>query len=277
MRLSKSRFTAGLARDAGADHIWSIFASAGAGGTITPSGQVMVPNGTNQSFTITPSATYHIAGLAVDGVNVTPVSVFTFTNVRANHTIAASFALTFHTLTVVVTGPGSVSKNPDQAKYLEGSTVDLTATPAAGYVFVGWTGAASGTTNPITLTMDTNKSIGAAFDPPSFVITATAGDGGTITPSGSVAVSQGASQRFVIAPDPGSHISNVVVDDASLGAMASYDFTNVTAAHTIAAAFAPGSLFEETGVSFPPYNDGSLPPAWGDFDGDGWPDLFTPY
>ena len=39
----------------------------------------------------------------------------------------------------------------------------LTATPSAGYVFVGWNGDASGNTNPLTVTMDANKSIGATF------------------------------------------------------------------------------------------------------------------
>jgi hypothetical protein len=45
-----------------------------------------------------------------------------------------------------VIGSGSVTKVPDQPLYDYGSSVELTATPAAGWHFVGWSGDASGTT-----------------------------------------------------------------------------------------------------------------------------------
>jgi hypothetical protein len=73
--------------------VWTITASAGANGSIAPSGAVSVPNGADQTFTITPDTGYHVATLTVDGSPVTPpVTGYTFTNVTANHTIAASFA-----------------------------------------------------------------------------------------------------------------------------------------------------------------------------------------
>jgi len=73
---------------------------------------------------------------------------------------------------------------------------------------------------------------------PTFTITASAGTGGAISPSGAVSVSSGGSQTFTITPDVGYAISAVTVDGASVGAVASYPFTNVTAAHTISATFA---------------------------------------
>ena len=69
-------------------------------------------------------------------------------------------------------------------------------------------------------------------------ITATAGANGSITPSGAVAVNYGADQSFTIAADVNYHIADVLVDAVSVGAVSSYTFTNVTAAHTIAASFA---------------------------------------
>ena len=48
-----------------------------------------------------------------------------------------------------------------------GSNATLTATPASGYVFSGWTGDASGTDNPLTLLMDADKTVGATFAPDS--------------------------------------------------------------------------------------------------------------
>ena len=71
----------------------------------------------------------------------------------------------------------------------------------------------------------------------SFLITATSGSGGSISPSGNVAVIGGASITFIIAPEPCNFILDVVVDSVSVGAVANYAFNNVTADHTIAVTF----------------------------------------
>ncbi|MBA7510388.1 hypothetical protein ES705_02372 [subsurface metagenome] len=71
-----------------------------------------------------------------------------------------------------------------------------------------------------------------------YTITATAGPGGSIAPSGAVTVNHGANQTFTIIPDPGYHIADVLVDGSSVGAVPTYTFTNVTADHTIEAIFA---------------------------------------
>ena len=70
-----------------------------------------------------------------------------------------------------------------------------------------------------------------------YTITATAGEGGTITPAGEVSVKEGASQTFAIAAQEGYAIADVLVDGQSVGAVDSYTFENVTANHTIAALF----------------------------------------
>ena len=68
-------------------------------------------------------------------------------------------------------------------------------------------------------------------------VTASAGEGGTITPAGEVSVKEGASQTFAIAAQEGYAIADVLVDGQSVGAVDSYTFENVTANHTIAALF----------------------------------------
>ena len=70
-----------------------------------------------------------------------------------------------YTLTLAYAGGGSgtVGKNPDRATYLPGTVVTLTAIPYAGSSFAGWSGAAIGTANPISVTMDADKSITATF------------------------------------------------------------------------------------------------------------------
>ncbi len=70
-----------------------------------------------------------------------------------------------------------------------------------------------------------------------YTITATAGEGGSITPTGAVSVKEGASQTFAIAAQEGYAIADVLVDGQSVGAVDSYTFENVTANHTIAALF----------------------------------------
>jgi len=72
---------------------FTITASAGANGSIDPSGEVTVSKGADQTFTITPDMGYHVADVLVDGSSVGAVTTYTFTNVTANHTISATFAI----------------------------------------------------------------------------------------------------------------------------------------------------------------------------------------
>ena len=74
--------------------------------------------------------------------------------------------------------------------------------------------------------------------PATYTITASASSNGSISPSGSVSVGYAHDQTFAIAPYSGYHVSNVLVDGSSVGAVASYTFTSVIANHTISATFA---------------------------------------
>ena len=65
-------------------------------------------------------------------------------------TVSALAAPGPHTLTLSATGQGSVAANPDLVEYVHGTSVDVTATPDAGWEFTGWSGDLTGTTNPAT-------------------------------------------------------------------------------------------------------------------------------
>ena len=69
----------------------TITASAGANGSISPAGPVMVSNGADQSFSISPNQSYRVADVVVDGSSVGAVTTYAFHNVASDHTIAASF------------------------------------------------------------------------------------------------------------------------------------------------------------------------------------------
>ncbi len=70
-----------------------------------------------------------------------------------------------------------------------------------------------------------------------YLIGGSAGTGGTISPSGTTQLNWGANQTFTISPNQGYSIASVLVDGASVGAVSTYSFTNVTANHTISCSF----------------------------------------
>lgn len=142
-----------------------ITTSAGSGGSISPPGPVQVQDGGSQTFSINPDPCYRITGVLVDGSPVGAVSTYTFTNVRNDHTISATFA------------ENSLS------------------------------------------------------------ITASAGTGGTINPSGTVIASCHGSQTFTVTNSSGYWIQDVLVDESSVGAVPSYTFNNIVINHTISASF----------------------------------------
>jgi len=74
-----------------------------------------------------------------------------------------------------------------------------------------------------------------------FRITATAVGSGSISPSGDVAVTSGKDRAFTITPDTGYRVSDVLVDGVSVGAVRTYTFSSVTAAHKISVTFVKGS------------------------------------
>ncbi len=79
-----------------------------------------------------------MADVLVDGVSVGAVTSYTFTNVSANHTIAASFAINTNTLTYNAGSNGTISGTTPQTVDYNGSGSAVTAVPNAGYHFVSW-------------------------------------------------------------------------------------------------------------------------------------------
>ena len=124
---------------------------------ITVDGQYLT--GTTATLTAVPAAGYVFTGWtgAASGT-ANPLSLL----MDADKTIGATFTRQY-TLNTSALANGSITGIAAGGKYLTGTTATLTAVPAAGYAFTGWTGAASGTTNPLSLMMNSDKTIGAAF------------------------------------------------------------------------------------------------------------------
>jgi hypothetical protein len=128
---------------------------------------------------------------------------------------------------------GIVTRNPSQAVYDSGSTVHLTAVPATGYHFVNWSGDLSGSDNPSSIIMNSNKNVTANFSINQHTITSSSSPNGTITPLGVINVNHGDSLTFTFTPSIGYHIDSVLVDNIYQGIMPSYTFSNITSNHTI--------------------------------------------
>ncbi len=226
---------------------YTITASAGTGGSVSPSGTVSVTSGSSQSFSITASSGYKISNVVVDGSSVGAVSSYTFSNVTSNHTIAASFTAstttTYYTITASAGTGGSISPS-GSISVASGSSQSFVITPASGYKIsnVVVDGASVGAVSSYAFTnVTSNHTITASFTASTtttyYTITAKAGTGGSISPSGSVSVASGSSKTFYITAASGYRIYRVVVDGYSVGAVSSYTFSNVTKNHTISAYF----------------------------------------
>jgi hypothetical protein len=218
---------------------YTITASAGTGGSITPSADVTY--GTDTTFTITPSTGYQITDVLVDGLSVGAVTSHTFTNVTATHTISATFAKLSYTIAATAAAGGTITPSGSVSVFY-GSDTTFTIGVTAGYSAdsVVVDGVNKGMISSYTFTNITSAhSIAAYFTAGKNTITATATSGGTISPSGLIGVSYGTDTTFTIAANVGHQLDSVVVDGANLGVIASHTFTNVTAAHAINAYFSP--------------------------------------
>ncbi|MES2331376.1 MAG: ice-binding family protein [Bacteroidota bacterium] len=135
------------------------------GGTITKNpNQPTYDHGTQVILTATPATGYTFTNWTDGGTIVSTSAVYQVSMTR-NRVMVANFTLNSYglTLTINPTAGGSVTKTPDRASYDSGTTVILTATANPGYTFTSWGGDASGSTNPLTVVMNSNKTIVANF------------------------------------------------------------------------------------------------------------------
>jgi hypothetical protein len=140
-------------------HTLNLSANPTAGGTVTGAGTFN--SGSSVTATATANTGYTFTNWTDGGNIVSTNSSYTFV-LNTNRTLVANFTGNTFTLNVTAAN-GSVTRNPNQTNYNSGSTVQLTATPNTGYIFSSWSGDATGSTNPLTVTMNANKNITANF------------------------------------------------------------------------------------------------------------------
>ena len=127
-------------KDRAEDYV-AVQASAAENGTISPSGRTLVRKGTSKTFSVTPNPGYEVASLVVDGVDLGPISYYTFEMVGVDHTVSATFkpaeGKTTYTVNAVATEGGSVTPSGVQTVPANGS-VSFTAAPQSGFRFLSY-------------------------------------------------------------------------------------------------------------------------------------------
>lgn len=234
-------------------------------GTVAVQGGVtQAEEGDTIRLTVTPDSGYILTPGSLK-YNATPITGTSFVMPGDNVTISAGFepvpatpSISNTAVSMPVNGTatfavylGSGSDKAESATVTSGSEAVAVATPAkidsspqtvtvtgksvgTTTISLGWSG---GTLDRQSTSVDVEVYAGASS---SHTITAVAGTGGSISPSGSVAVDDGDDQAFTITPDANYQIADVLVDGVfNAGAVAggSYTFTNVTANHTISVSF----------------------------------------
>ena len=154
---------------------------------------------------------------------------------------------------------GTADDNPT-GYTVETETFTLKNPTRPGYIFSGWSGTGLTGEDNLTVTIEKgsigNRSYtahwryngGGGSGYSYYTIKATAGAGGSISPSGNVSVREGRDQTFTITPDKGYAVANVKIDGKSIGAVKSYTFENVRRTHTIEVIFMKANGNPQTGV-----------------------------
>ena len=172
-------------------------------------------------------------------------------------TLTAQWTVNQYTITYDLAG-GTVEGNPDTYT-IETVAFTLKNPTKSGYTFTGWSGTGLDGENNMTVTIPTGSTgnriytahwryNGSGHSYSYYTIKATAGAGGSISPSGNVSVREGRDQTFTITPDKDYAVANVKIDGKSIGAVKSYTFENVRRTHTIEVIFMKANGNPQTGV-----------------------------
>ena len=225
--------------------VFAVTAHTGNNGTVSPVGVSYYFYNQSAAYEINANPGYYIASLTVDGEtttytqadNLTSIT-YTFTQITADHSISATFAQKFFNVTINAGENGSITLVSGNFTY--GATPAFSITPNEGYAIADVTvdNVSIGAVPMYVFTpLTADHTIAATFAASQFVITAAAGNGGTISDMGTTPMTYNSSKTYTITPNTGFHISDVYVDGFSVGAVSTYTFNNVTTNHTIFAEF----------------------------------------
>ncbi|MEN6410407.1 MAG: cell wall-binding protein, partial [Anaerolineaceae bacterium] len=126
-----------------------------------------------------------------------PVSV----TINGNTAVTANYTQDEYTLTIT-SAHGTVTRSPDQATYHYGDVVQLTAAADMGWTFASWSGGATGTANPVSVTINGNTAITANYTQNEYTLTITSAHGTVTQSPNQAAYHYGDIVQLTVTPDP---------------------------------------------------------------------------
>lgn len=227
-------------------------------GTVNP-GTTTAIYGSSKVFTLTPDNGHRIWSITLDGVDM-PVTAssgnaqrFTISDINSDHILSVKFVTSVLKITTVAGSNGSIRPTELEVEYDSFASVSIV--PNEGYeiasihidgVKVDDSKVAKGgvAQNVAFEHVTEDHEVRATFSKIQLTITASvSGDGGTISPNGTLPYEYGATAAFVIAPDPQKTIDKIYVDGAEVavtvteGDKQTYLFENIKESHTIVVSF----------------------------------------
>lgn len=226
-------------------------------GTVNP-GTTTAVYGSSKAFTMTPDEGYRIWSITLDGVEI-PVTAssgnaqrYTISNINSDHILSVKFVTSILKITTVAGANGTIRPNELEVEYDSFASVSIV--PNEGYeissiyidgVKVDDSKVAKGgvAQNVAFEHVTEDHEVRATFSKIQLTITASAGEGGLISPKGEIGCDYGATVSFDIIPDALKTIDKIYVDGAEVavtvteGDKQTYVFENVKDSHTIFATF----------------------------------------
>ena len=245
----------------------TVTAIAGEHGSISPSGEQVVDEGSDITFAFAPNVGYVVSEVLVDDISVEfSDNSYTLQNVLEDHVVMVNFdLLPMWSITAVSGANGSISPNGTQY-VLNGDDIEFTFVPNDGYmldrvVVDGQGFLPEGNTYRFENVTE-NHYIYVSFRPLVYFIMATAGPHGELSPLGEVEVEPGATQVFTFNPYIGYEIDSVFVDGEYIVPDGNtYEFVDVDTNHTFHVTFRHIAVDIEDEISmkaslYPNPNDG---------------------
>lgn len=214
-------------------------------GEISPSGDITVNYDSNQTYTFSADFGHHVDAIIIDGIPLLNQELeeaissgYTFENVKKDYTIEVYFEANIWNLTYDL----NYDSNSSVSQLSYGANILLNTPTREHYTFAGWFNETDCTTPFETEIMPNNDiTIYAKWNINSYVITASAGENGTISPSGANSLDYlSSSGVYTFNSNYGYHISQIIVDGTELldiefeqAKENGFAFTNISSNHTI--------------------------------------------
>ena len=227
------------------EKFFRVYSSAGAGGKIEPTGFQLVKEGDSVTFTRTANECYSFGSWSVNGNQIIgdePYHQYKIEHVDQDYSIRADFVQIEHQINVTVGENGTVEPSQNSIPVMCGGKKLLSFKPNKGYIIdnVVVNGKSLGALDSYLFkNVKDTQTIAVTFKAvtETFIITASKEGEGVIDPIGTQTVIKGESIRFILNPNFGYSVKDLLIDGISVGPRLVYYFTNITQNHTIHAVF----------------------------------------